>query len=249
MAQIKKSTKSTKTIKRVKKSGKIPVVSPEKTKKADKNQESGLNVTVYGVDGAQSSKMNLPAEVFGEKVNKVLIAQAIRVYLANQRQGGASTKTRGQVQGSTRKIFKQKGTGRARHGNIRAPIFVGGGIVFGPVTHDFSMSLPVKMKRKALASALSNQFQSGNIRFIDGLEALKKTKLMSQAFVANQMTGRILLVLSKESEDVSRSARNIEGVDILPGSSLNTYAVMAHPKIVFMKDAVSTIKEIITKEA
>src|SRR6266404_5428662 len=125
------------------------------SKKTTEKAYATVSVAVVGIDGKVSGKVSLPGEMFGEKVNKALLAQAVRVYLANQRQGNASTKTRGEVDGSTAKIYRQKGTGRARHGSKRAPIFVKGGIVFGPKPRDFSLSLPQKMKRKALFSALS----------------------------------------------------------------------------------------------
>src|SRR5258708_225116 len=124
------------------------------SKKTEKKY-TPVSVDVIGVDGKVSGKVSLPGEMFGEKVNKTLLAQAVRVYLANQRQGNASTKTRGEVDGSTAKIYRQKGTGRARHGSKRAPIFVKGGLVFGPKPRDFSLALPQKMKRKALFGALS----------------------------------------------------------------------------------------------
>ena len=184
--------------------------------------------------------MTLPIEIFGQKDNKQLVTQAVRVFL-NQRVGGASTKpgTSGRIYA---KIYNQKGTGRARHGSIRAHIFVGGGVAFGPVTHDFSLSMPTKMKRKALHCALSSQFQAGNIVLVDGLEALKlKTKHMAKALSAVSGAASSLLVLSKNSEAVAQIARNIEGVDIIPATSLNTYEVLSHKKIVFMKDAVGMI--------
>ena len=110
------------------------------------SEKATVSVNVVGIDGKISGKIALPGEIFGEKVNKALLAQAVRVYLANQRQGNASTKTRGEVEGSTRKIYRQKGTGRARHGSVRAPIFVKGGIVFGPKPRDFSLDMPKKKK-------------------------------------------------------------------------------------------------------
>lgn len=218
-----------------------------KTAKPKKETEvaakvSGLTVSVMGVDGKKKGTMTLPGEVFGEKINKPLMAQAVRVYLANQRQGGAHTKTRGQVQGSTRKIYKQKGTGKARHGSIRAHIFVGGGVVFGPVTHDFTLVMPAKMKRKALVSALTSQLQDGNVIVVDGLADLKpKTKFMATALASVVADTRLLLVLAKDSEIVARTARNIEGVDTMPVSNLTTYDVLTHQKIVFMKDAIKQV--------
>lgn len=197
-----------------------------------------FSVNVFGLDGKKTGTMTLPAELFGLKPNTQLMAQAVRVHLANQREGSASTKTRGQVEGSTRKIYRQKGTGNARHGSIRAHIFVGGGVAFGPVPHSFTLNFPAKMKRKALASALSQQFESGNVVVVDGFTEVKKTKGMAQALTAVGAVGTILLVSGKETGKVSRVARNIEGVDVMPAKSLNTYVVLAHKKIVFMKDAV-----------
>jgi len=221
------------------------------TKKTVVHEEvHGLTASVVGTDGKAKGKMTLPKEVFGVKVNKQLITLAVRVYLANQREGGAATKTRGQVEGSTRKIYRQKGTGRARHGGIRAPIFVGGGITFGPVLpHSFSRSMPVVMKRKALTSALTSQYEAGNVVFIDGLESLeKKTKFMAKALAATCPIVHTLLVVTPGADDVVRTARNIGDLDILPATDLNTYTVMAHKHIIFMKDAVGVVKGIVTKE-
>lgn len=198
-------------------------------------------ISVLGIDGKAKGRITLPAGVFGVKPNKQLMAQAVRVYLANQREGGAATKTRGKVEGSTRKIYRQKGTGRARHGSIRAPIFVGGGIVFGPVPHSFSKDLPVKMKRNALVSALSSQFAAGNIIVVDGLAGLENTKSMAKTLANVGAVGKILLALSDKPGNAFRVARNIEGVEGIPAKNLNTYAVLVHQKLVFMKDAIGLL--------
>jgi large subunit ribosomal protein L4 len=156
--------------------------------------------------------------------------------------GHAATKTRGMVEGSTRKIYKQKGTGRARHGAIRAPIFVGGGIVFGPMPRDYSMKFPQKMKHVALASALSKQFTEKNVIFVSGFSDLKpKTQLMADAITAVGGGTNALLVVSKDSETVTRAARNIAGIDVLPVSDLHTYAVVTHKKVIFMKEAIKAL--------
>jgi large subunit ribosomal protein L4 len=240
MAIAKKKT----TVKKVTKAVKKTVAPKVVKEKIVVPKNDGLTAVVIGVDGKAAGKMTLPEELFGQKMNKQIVAQAVRVYQANQRQGGANTKTRGEVEGSTRKIYKQKGTGRARHGSIRAHIFVGGGIAFGPVTHDFTLKMPAKMKRKALAVALSSQYRDGNVVFMDGLETLEpKTKLVANA-LSNVGTGSLLLVLGKGAEKVALSARNIEGVDTIPAHSIHTYNVLSHKKIVFMKDAVNIIKEL-----
>ena len=182
--------------------------------------------------------MQLPEDLFAAKINNALMAQAVRVYLANQRQGSASTKTRGQVEGSTRKIYRQKGTGRARHGAIRAPIFVGGGVVFGPTPRDYHLSLPQKMKHAALASALTNALQEGKVIVVSGLSDMApKTKKMAHALDSIGAVGATLLVVSKGVSGVIRAARNIERLDIMPIQNLHAYSVISHQKLVFMKEA------------
>jgi len=205
---------------------------------------TGLRAPVLGVDGKSSGHVTLPEELFGAKVNKAILAQAVRVYLANQREGGAKTKTRGEVEGSTRKIYKQKGTGRARHGGIRAPIFVGGGRAFGPRIHSFKLEMSKSMKRVALASALSEKYEKKGIIIVDGLEALKpKTKLLAGALQAVGALGSVLLALPKESAMLKRAARNISSVDILPCIDLHPYTIMTHTKLVMTKGALEEMKK------
>lgn len=231
------ATRKTTTVKKAVKAEK-----PVKTAKAAKPVEDKLAVSVVGLDGKAAGRVTLPKELFGAKVNKQLIAQAVRIYLANQRVGHASTKTRGEVEGSTRKIYRQKGTGRARHGAIRAPIFVGGGIVFGPKPRDYSMSLPQKMKKVALASALTSQLEKGNVVVMSGLsDVTAKTKVVNGALHAIGADKRTLLVVAASAENVKRAARNIERVDMVDVASLFTYAVVSHPKIVFMKEAIAEL--------
>ncbi len=211
-------------------------------KKVEK-KETGTRISVVGIDGKAAGSITLPAELFAAKINRQLMAQAVRVYLANQRGGHASTKTRGEVEGSTRKIYKQKGTGKARHGAIRAPIFVGGGIVFGPRPRDYSLAFPQKMRKVALASALSEQLKKQNVIVVSGLSDVKKTKAVASMFGAVGATRSTLLVIPKDSANVTRAARNISQVDILPVSDLHTYSVLMHSKLVFMKEAIGELKK------
>lgn len=213
-----------------------------------KHEEGSVSLPVVGVDGKIKGHMSAPASLFGAKVNAQLLAQAVRVYLSNQREGSASTKTRGEVEGSTRKIYRQKGTGRARHGAIRAPIFVGGGIVFGPRPHSFRLELPKKMRRVALGSALSRRREEESLRIVDGLETVEpKTKVMVKTLESFNVKRPILMVLSGEGAgSIIRAARNIAGVDILDAKSLNTYMILAHQGIVMTRDAVKTLKETFT---
>lgn len=204
---------------------------------------AGLHISVLGIDGKVKGTMALPKELFGAAVSPSLLATAVRVYRANQRKGHASTKTRGEVEGSTKKIYRQKGTGRARHGGIRAPIFVGGGIAFGPKPRDYSLSLPKKMRRIALASALTRQYKEGNLMVVDGLETLEpKTKRFADAFHAMHMEDG-LVVTGGAIGHVIRGARNVANIDLLPATDLHTYAVLAHKKIMVMKNAVRILHE------
>jgi large subunit ribosomal protein L4 len=217
------------------------------TKKTTEKKNVSVSVNVFGIDGKVTGKVLLPAEIFGEQVNKVLLAQAVRVYLANQRQGTVATKTRGEVDGSTRKIYRQKGTGRARHGSVRAPIFVKGGVVFGPKPRDYSLSLPQKMKRKALFSALSGKAQDNEIVVVDGLIGIKpKTKvfvtMLAKLTVADKKQ-KILVVISGQSKSVLQAGRNVPGVSFIPATLVNTYEVLAAKKILVMKEAIDEMKK------
>jgi large subunit ribosomal protein L4 len=222
------------------------IVEAQMTKQESAAPLDHVSMTVHVVDtqGVSAGSLSLPKELFGAKVNKKLIAQAIRVYQANQRVGHAATKTRGQVEGSTRKIYKQKGTGKARHGGIRAPIFVGGGIVFGPTPRDYSKDMPKKMKTQALASALSMKYGMGGMIFVDGLENLTpKTKNIVQSMGNIKAGKNILFVVASASEKLVRASRNIAHMDIVRAIDLHPYSILSHHTIVFTKHAVAEAKE------
>lgn len=210
-------------------------------------KSAGLKVDVVDVTGKVVETLTLPEALFGVKVNEALLAQAVRVYLANQRLGTADSKTRGEVDGSTRKIYRQKGTGRARHGGIRAPIFVKGGVAHGPKPRDYSLALPAKMRRAALVSALTTQLQNGNIVVVSGLEKMSKTKPMAQA-LAKVGGKKTLLVMPEVMDGVYKAARNIAGVEVTPAAQLNTYAILGAKKLVLMKDAVASLEKNFVKE-
>jgi len=214
-------------------------------------RSSRLVADVYNIQGKIVSKIGLPKEVFGAKVNDSLMAQAVRVYLANQRTGTASTKSRGEITGSTKKIWRQKGTGRARHGSRKAPIFVGGGVAFGPRPRDYSLKMPKKMKKAALFSALSLKQNNGEIKVVTGIEKLlPKTKLMAQVVKKLGFDSKkinVLLITPDKAkngfENVYRAGRNIEGLKILGANALNTYEVLDNQSVLFMKDAVGAVEK------
>ena len=213
----------------------IPIVSSKKEKKPE---QKGNTIDVIEADGKPSGSVKLPKELFSAHINPMLMAQAIRVYLANQRVGSASTKKRGEVEGSTRKIYRQKGTGRARHGSIRAPIFVGGGIVFGPKPHSYKLKFSSSMRRAALASALTYQHSQGNVIISSELNDLKpKTKIIGSALTKIGATVKTLLVYTKESKNIPRSVRNLKEVESISAQNLNTYAVLSHQTLIVTKSA------------
>lgn len=197
---------------------------------------AGLSVPVYSLAGRTAGTMSLPKEIFGQKVNKNLLAQALRVYMTNQRMIAGSTKKRGEVKGSTAKIWRQKGTGRARHGARTAPVFVGGGVVFGPKPRKVKLELPQKMKKAALLSALSSKMAEKQILGVSGLErSTGKTKEMAK-FIDKLRVKSALVVTGEKMERAVRASRNIPEVSILPVSQLNAYEILKY-QILFLTKA------------
>jgi large subunit ribosomal protein L4 len=210
------------------------------------------SIDVYNTKGKKTGKIQLPKEIFGAEINQALMTQAVRVYLANQRKAKAKTKRRGEIKGSTRKIYRQKGTGRARHGDRYAPIFVGGGIAHGPTgKENFKLKMPKKMRRKALFSALTNKLKEKAVVVVDGLEKIKpKTnemiKIMENLKIEvknRKLKEKISLVLAEPLENVSQATKNIAGLNLNRANLLNTYAVLNAGKMVFTKQGIKKLKE------
>lgn len=221
-----------------------------KRKSEPKKESKKVEAPVYDVQGKIVGKQSLPPEIFGVKVVPRLIAQAVRVYLANKRQGTKSTKTRSMVTGSSRKIYRQKGTGRARHGDIKAPIFIGGGIAHGPKPKDYSLSLPKKMRRKALFCALTDALQSEKVKIVKGLEALPvKTRELIAVFEhlglgqKKKMSQKTLLVLTPDTNTMVLAGRNIAGLTIIQANQLHPYEVLANKAVVFVKDTAEVLEK------
>lgn len=228
---------------------KLPILTKEPARGASVAHKA-VKVEVLDTKGKVVESVSLPGTIFGAKVNPALMAQAVRVYLANQRQGTRSTKTRGEVTGSTRKIYRQKGTGRARHGGVRAPIFVHGGVAHGPKPVDFSRKLTQKMRQAALFSALTAKLQDKEVKIVTGLEKLPpKTKEMAAVFknlALQEKNQKVLLVLSEASDatkSVIRISRNIDGVTYTFAQQLNTYEVLNNRVVVFVPDAVGMLEK------
>lgn len=191
-------------------------------------------------------KMTLPESIFGLEVRKDILHTAVVNYLANQRQGTHATKTRGMVRGGGRKPWRQKHTGRARHGSIRSPIWKGGGVVFGPQPRDYSYKLPKKQKRLALKTALSAKLQDGELTVVDSLSFEKpRTKDMVEFLKGLGLDGSsVLIVTEDKDENVYLSARNIPRVDVMRAQDLNTYEVLVHQYVVMTKDALKKVQEV-----
>lgn len=220
-------------------------VSPlrKRSEASGKQKADSLFVPVFTLDGTKSGALSLPKEIFGGPVNKPLLAQAMRVYLNNLKGHFGHTKTRSEVKGSTKKIRAQKGTGGARHGGIRAPIFVGGGIALGPKSRKVVLDLPQKMKQAALKSALADKFVSSEIVGITGLEkATGKTKQM-QTLINKIAKKDILLVTNGENVNLKRAVRNLAGMKIILAKQLNAYEIIAHQTLMFSKEAIDKLSE------
>jgi large subunit ribosomal protein L4 len=235
---IKDSNKKT----TVSKSSSVKTVSKTEAVKSV-SKPAGLNVPVYSLKGVKKGTVNLPKEIFGTKVNKTLLAQALRVYLVNQRQGTASSKTRGEVIGSTRKIYRQKGTGRARHGAIKAPIFVGGGIAHGPRPRNFELKLSKQMKKKALFSALSSKAGANQVAIVDVASASGKTKEISGMLKSIDPEKKKILFVADPKSNAVRGARNIEGVKVNNLESLNVYEVLDSNSLVITRESLDKFAE------
>lgn len=233
-------------VKAVKKEA-VKAEAPVKVKAVKETKNADVSINVLTTDGKADGKVTLPGEIFGERINNVLLAQAVRVYLANQRQGNASTKSRGEVDGSTRKIYRQKGTGRARHGGVRAPIFVKGGIAHGPKPRDFGLSLPKKMKRKALFSALSAKVKDSQVIVLSGLGDLKpKTKVFAEMIKklgTDSKKPKFLFVTAEDAVATKRAGRNIQGVSFTSVRLLNTYEVLQTKQLVLDKGVIDEMKK------
>jgi len=191
-------------------------------------------------------KMNLSDDVFDIHAKEGVVHSAVVNFLANQRQGNHSTKTKGLVSGGGKKPWKQKGTGRARAGSIRSPLWRTGGIVFGPQPRDYSYNLPKKVKRLALMTAFYRKLADGEVVVIDNFAIEKpKTKEMKEILKNLGLTGKsILIVLPEKDNSVVLSARNIPSVSVTRSADLNTYDVIVHNVLLMTKDAAIRIEDI-----
>lgn len=205
-------------------------------------------VAVYNVNGDQVGELELSDAVFGQAVNEAVLHEVVVMQLANRRKGTHDTKTRSEVRGGGRKPWRQKGTGRARHGSIRSPIWRGGGTVFGPHPRDYRYSVPKKVRRLALKSALSSKVEEGRILVLDELSLdAPKTRKMVDILGNLKAADGALVVTADRDFSVERSSRNIPGVKSLEAANLNVLDVLDHPNLVITKDAVAKVEEVLSR--
>ncbi|KAB3535473.1 50S ribosomal protein L4 [Alkaliphilus pronyensis] len=202
-------------------------------------------VAVYNVSGQQVGEMELNDNVFGVEVNQHVLYEVVKNQLANKRQGTQSAKTRSEVRGGGRKPWRQKGTGRARHGTIRSPLWTGGGVVFAPKPRDYRYTLPKKVRRLAMKSALSSKVNNNEVIVLDELNlTVPKTKDMVNILSNLNVEKKALIVMGEKNEAVIRSANNIPGVQTTLINTLNVYDILKYDMFIITKDAVQKVEEV-----
>ena len=202
-------------------------------------------VDIYNADGKVVGNMDLNENVFGVEIRKDVMHEVVVNYLANQRQGTQSTKTRTEVRGGGIKPWRQKGTGRARQGSIRAPQWVGGGVALGPKPRDYRYTLNKKVRRLALKSALSSKVQENELIVLDSFACEEvKTKQVANLLKNLNVNEKALIVLPENDKNFVLSARNIGGVATTYVGAINTYEVLKYTKCIILKDAVTKLEEV-----
>lgn len=230
------------------KTTKIKTPTEKKIRSKTKPKLSESSIVIYDINGKEKETVNLPKKIISVKVSPKAIARYVRVYLNNKRQGTASAKSRGEVAGSTRKIYRQKGTGRARHGDIKAPIFVGGGVAHPPKIRDYSLKINKKEKEKIFLSVFAEKIKQGKVYCVDGLLNIKsKTKQLIkilESFKLNKEKNILLVYPKEKGQNLILAARNLENIDLCLISLLNPYQILKSEKIIFPKEV---FKELIDK--
>jgi len=202
-------------------------------------------VDVYDIKGKKVSDVELNEKVFGIEPNENIVHEVLINYLANQRQGTQSTKTRSEVRGGGRKPWRQKGTGRARQGSIRAPQWIKGGIALGPKPRSYSYTLNKKEKRLAIKSILSSKVLEKELTVVDKLELKEiKTKSMVKAFADLKLSGKTLVVLPEKNLNVQASTNNIEGAKTILVNEINVYDLLKYTNLVLPLDTVKKLEEV-----
>jgi large subunit ribosomal protein L4 len=198
---------------------------------------------IYNLNGEKVAQRDVKEEVFNVDIRGDVLHQATRAQLAGQRSGTASTKNRSKVTASTAKLWRQKGTGRARVGASSSPIRRGGGVAFGPMPRDYSFKVNRKVRKKALQMALTDKFKAGQIFVVDGftMEEIKTKHFL--AILRNLELDNVLIVMEKKDEKVEKSSRNVPNVKLLRAEGLNVYDILTHDSLLFTEPALGMVEE------
>ncbi|MSS77975.1 50S ribosomal protein L4 [Anaerococcus sp. WCA-380-WT-2B] len=202
-------------------------------------------VEVLNIKGENIGEIELNETLFAAEIAENAVYDTVKNQLANKRQGTQSAKTRAEVRGGGRKPFRQKGTGRARQGSIRAPHYTGGGIVFAPKPRDYSYKIPKKMRRKALYSVLTSKVNENELVVLDDLK-LDSYKTKEAKTILNNIdaNSKAYVVIAENDDKIYKSFRNIEGVDVEKANLINVYDLLRHDKLVITKDAIAKLEEV-----
>ena len=198
-------------------------------------------IEVYDVNRANITQVEVDENVFEKKVNESLYYEVIKMQMANSRKGTACTKGRSDVSGGGKKPWRQKGTGRARAGTSRSPIWKGGGVVFGPKPRDYSLAVPKKVKKQALCGAISQKKNDGNLTVLDKIE-LQDVKTAKLAEILNQLELKSVLIIDEDNRNLVLSARNIPGVKVLSPEGINLYDILYHKDLVITQPCLEKIQ-------
>jgi len=203
------------------------------------------NAILYNTQGAAVGEIDLNDDVFGVEVNEAVLHQVVKMQLANKRQGTQSTLTRAEVRGGGKKPWRQKGTGRARHGTIRSPIWRKGGVVFAPKPREYRFTIPKKIRRLAMKCALSSKLKDEQLMILNVLSLpAPKTREMAGVLKNLNVNGKALLVLAGNDKSVERAARNIPGIKLAFTNTLNVLDILNYEKFIVTEEAVRRIEEV-----
>jgi len=206
-----------------------------------------VDMSVHSVEGEKIGEIKLKEDMFNAKINKHIVHQIVKRYLAEKRRGTASVKGRSDVSGGGKKPWKQKGTGRARAGTTRSPLWTGGGVVFGPENRDYGYAIPRKMRLVALKSVLSDKVKNDNLIVLDKIEIENgKTRDITNIFdkLKIEPEKKIIIVIEKDDEKIKRAVNNLQNAMVITANKLNTYDLVNYQKMLVTKDALKIIEEV-----
>lgn len=208
-----------------------------------------ITLSIHNLKGEKTAELKSDSILFSEKINKGVVHEIYTVASANMRQGTAQAKTRGEVSGGGKKPWKQKGTGRARHGSIRSPIWVGGGVVFGPrADKNYKRKINKKAARKALRMVLTDRATGGHLFIVDNWDTAGKTKAFAEFIKAIKIVGRSALVITNgKEESVYRAARNIARVNVMPSNEVNIVGLIQHQYLIVTPDSIGALEKLFAK--